>query len=85
MWDLIDPDGDFGFSRLHGRVASNIGIEEFRRGARWRLAVKGASLKGGVAAGEQIPLLIDELPMLAVLGPYSEEGIENSRCGGTAR
>jgi len=40
------------------------------------LAVKGASLKGGVLAGEQIPLLIDELPMLAALGPYSEEGIE---------
>jgi len=40
------------------------------------LAVKGASLKGGVIAGEQIPLLIDELPMLAALGPYTEEGIE---------
>jgi len=40
------------------------------------LAVKGASLKGGVIAGEQIPLVIDELPMLAALGPYSEEGIE---------
>src|SRR5258708_29810216 len=40
------------------------------------LAVKGASLKGGVIAGEQIPLVIDELPMLAALGPYTEEGIE---------
>jgi 3-phosphoshikimate 1-carboxyvinyltransferase len=40
------------------------------------LAVKGASLKGGVIAGEQIPLLIDELPMLAALGPYTEQGIE---------
>jgi 3-phosphoshikimate 1-carboxyvinyltransferase len=40
------------------------------------LAVKGSSLKGGVIAGEQIPLLIDELPMLAALGPYTEEGIE---------
>jgi 3-phosphoshikimate 1-carboxyvinyltransferase len=40
------------------------------------LSVKGASLKGGVIAGEQIPLLIDELPMLAALGPYTEEGIE---------
>ncbi len=27
-------------------------------------------------AGEQIPLVIDELPMLAALGPYTEEGIE---------
>ena len=40
------------------------------------LSVKGASLKGGMIAGEQIPLLIDELPMLAALGPYTEEGIE---------
>jgi 3-phosphoshikimate 1-carboxyvinyltransferase len=40
------------------------------------LAVKGALLKGGVIAGDQIPLMIDELPMLAALGPYTEEGIE---------
>ena len=40
------------------------------------LAVKGASLKGGVIEGETIPLVIDELPMLAALGPFTEEGIE---------
>ena len=40
------------------------------------IAVKGAQLKGGVIAGAEIPLLIDELPMLAVLGPFTEEGIE---------
>ena len=40
------------------------------------LAVKAASLKGGVIEGEQIPLVIDELPMLAALGPFTEEGIE---------
>src|SRR5437764_7385424 len=40
------------------------------------LAVKGGLLKGGVVAGERIPVLIDELPMLAALGPYTEEGIE---------
>ncbi len=40
------------------------------------LAIKGASLKGGVIAREQIPLVIDELPMLAALGPFTEEGIE---------
>ena len=40
------------------------------------LAVKGSSLKGGLIAGEKIPLVIDELPMLAALGPYTEEGIE---------
>ena len=40
------------------------------------LAVKGASLKGCVIAASRIPLVIDELPMLAALGPYTEEGIE---------
>lgn len=40
------------------------------------LAVKGASLKGGVIAGTRIPLVIDELPMLTALGPFTEEGIE---------
>jgi 3-phosphoshikimate 1-carboxyvinyltransferase len=40
------------------------------------LSVKGTSLKGGVVEKEQIPLVIDELPMLAALGPFTEEGIE---------
>jgi 3-phosphoshikimate 1-carboxyvinyltransferase len=40
------------------------------------LAVKAAALKGGVIEGDVIPLVIDELPMLTALGPYTEEGIE---------
>jgi 3-phosphoshikimate 1-carboxyvinyltransferase len=40
------------------------------------LAVKGAPLKGGIISGDLVPLLIDELPMLAALGPYTEQGIE---------
>ena len=40
------------------------------------LAVRGTSLRGGVIEKEQVPLVIDELPMLAALGPYTEEGIE---------
>jgi 3-phosphoshikimate 1-carboxyvinyltransferase len=40
------------------------------------LAVKGTLLKGGIIEKEQIPLVIDELPMLAALGPHTEEGIE---------
>jgi 3-phosphoshikimate 1-carboxyvinyltransferase len=40
------------------------------------LSVKGAKLKGGVIEGAQVPLVIDELPMLAALGPFTEEGIE---------
>jgi 3-phosphoshikimate 1-carboxyvinyltransferase len=45
------------------------------------LAVKGASLKGGVIEGDTIPLVIDELPMLAALGPFTEEGIEIRNAG----
>jgi len=40
------------------------------------LSIKGAKLRGGVISGDSVPLLIDELPMLAALGPYTEEGIE---------
>jgi 3-phosphoshikimate 1-carboxyvinyltransferase len=40
------------------------------------LSVKGAQLKGGLVSGDQVSLLIDELPMLAALGPFTEQGIE---------
>jgi 3-phosphoshikimate 1-carboxyvinyltransferase len=40
------------------------------------LAIKGGELKGGVIEGTQIPQVIDELPMLAALGPYTNDGIE---------
>jgi 3-phosphoshikimate 1-carboxyvinyltransferase len=40
------------------------------------LSIKGAQLKGGLISGDLVPLLIDELPMLAALGPYTEKGIE---------
>ena len=40
------------------------------------LSVKGAQLKGGLISGDLVSLLIDELPMLAALGPYTEQGIE---------
>ena len=33
-------------------------------------------MKGGVISGDTIALLIDELPMLAALGPFTEEGLE---------
>ena len=40
------------------------------------LAVKGAQLRGGLVSGDRVALLIDELPMLAALGPFTELGIE---------
>jgi 3-phosphoshikimate 1-carboxyvinyltransferase len=33
-------------------------------------------LKGGKISGQQVARMIDELPMLAALGPYTQEGIE---------
>jgi 3-phosphoshikimate 1-carboxyvinyltransferase len=52
-----------GLKSEHGEVVGN-------------LAIKSAELKGGVIEGEQIPQVIDELPMLAALGPYTKDGIE---------
>jgi 3-phosphoshikimate 1-carboxyvinyltransferase len=40
------------------------------------IAVRGANLKGGLISGDLVPLLIDELPMLAALAPFTDEGIE---------
>jgi 3-phosphoshikimate 1-carboxyvinyltransferase len=40
------------------------------------LLVRHASLAGGVIRGGQVSKLIDELPLLAALGPYTELGIE---------
>jgi len=59
-----------------GAAIQILGLKSAHEEVVGDLAVKGASLKGGVIAGDQIPLVIDELPMLAALGPYTEEGIE---------
>jgi 3-phosphoshikimate 1-carboxyvinyltransferase len=40
------------------------------------LAARSSSLAGGKISGAQVAEMIDELPMLAALGPYSEGGIE---------
>jgi 3-phosphoshikimate 1-carboxyvinyltransferase len=40
------------------------------------IAIRNEPLKGGVIEGEFIAQLIDELPAIAVLGPYTEQGIE---------
>ena len=38
--------------------------------------VQGAMWKGGVIAGADTPALIDEIPVLAAVAPYSENGLE---------
>jgi 3-phosphoshikimate 1-carboxyvinyltransferase len=40
------------------------------------IAIRHEPLKGGVIEGDAIAQLIDELPAIAVLGPYTEQGIE---------
>jgi 3-phosphoshikimate 1-carboxyvinyltransferase len=40
------------------------------------LTVRHSPLAGGCISGPQVPEMIDELPMLAALGPYTEKGIE---------
>jgi 3-phosphoshikimate 1-carboxyvinyltransferase len=40
------------------------------------VCIRHEPLKGGVIEGEVIAQLIDELPAIAVLGPFTEDGIE---------
>lgn len=40
------------------------------------VAVRHSHLVGGAISGAQVAEMIDELPMLAALGPYTEQGIE---------
>lgn len=40
------------------------------------ISVHYSSLAGGVISGAAVAEMIDELPMLAALGPYTEKGIE---------
>jgi 3-phosphoshikimate 1-carboxyvinyltransferase len=40
------------------------------------VSVRQAALEGGMVAGNQVAEMIDELPMLAALGPFTEKGIE---------
>jgi 3-phosphoshikimate 1-carboxyvinyltransferase len=40
------------------------------------VTVRNAPLSGGVIRGETVAQVIDELPMLAALGPYTEQGVE---------
>ena len=40
------------------------------------VSVRYAPIEGGTICGSQVAEMIDELPMLAALGPYTEKGIE---------
>jgi 3-phosphoshikimate 1-carboxyvinyltransferase len=40
------------------------------------ISVRHAELGGGTISGREVAEMIDELPMLAALGPFTEKGIE---------
>jgi len=40
------------------------------------IAIRHAELAGGTISAESVATMIDELPMLAALGPYTQQGIE---------
>jgi 3-phosphoshikimate 1-carboxyvinyltransferase len=64
------------FVKQMGAAVSIVNLETRHGELVGDLSIKGATLKGGVISGDLVALLIDELPMLAALGPYTEEGIE---------
>jgi len=41
-----------------------------------RIQGNGGALSGGAVEGELVPALIDELPLLAALAPFTEDGVE---------
>jgi 3-phosphoshikimate 1-carboxyvinyltransferase len=51
-------------------------IEEHHGELVGTIEAQGASWKGGVIAGGDTAALIDEIPVLAAVAPYSENGIE---------
>jgi 3-phosphoshikimate 1-carboxyvinyltransferase len=45
------------------------------------ISARYAPLSGGAIEGETVAQLIDELPMIAALGPYTEQGVEIRNAG----
>lgn len=63
---LTAMGGRIQFLQVEQHHSELIGTIQFQAG----------KLKGAKISGAQIPGLIDELPVLAAIGPYTEEGIE---------
>jgi 3-phosphoshikimate 1-carboxyvinyltransferase len=64
------------FFQSMGAAVSIVNLQAAQGEVVGDIAIKGADLKGGVISGDLVPLLIDELPMLAALAPFTEQGIE---------
>jgi 3-phosphoshikimate 1-carboxyvinyltransferase len=59
-----------------GASISLVSVREVAGELMGDIGVQSSRLEGGEIAGPQIAQLIDELPMLAALAPYTEKGIE---------
>jgi len=59
-----------------GCQLSVLNLEEYHGELVGTVAVKGAELKGTTIAGALTAALIDELPVLAAIAPYTTDGIE---------
>ncbi len=64
------------FFQSMGAAVSIVNLQAAHGEVVGDIAIKGANLKGGLISGELVPLLIDELPMLAALAPFTKQGIE---------
>lgn len=59
-----------------GAVISLLSVREAAGELVGDIAIRHSPIEGGVIEGDEVAQLIDELPMLAALGPYTEKGIE---------
>ncbi|HLX00145.1 MAG TPA: 3-phosphoshikimate 1-carboxyvinyltransferase [Candidatus Acidoferrales bacterium] len=59
-----------------GATISLLSVREVAGELVGDIAIRHSPLEGGVIEGDQVAQLIDELPMLAALGPYTERGVE---------
>jgi 3-phosphoshikimate 1-carboxyvinyltransferase len=59
-----------------GAPISLVNVEMHHGELSGDIAIRHAPLAGGVISGPLVAQLIDELPMLAALGPFTEQGIE---------
>jgi 3-phosphoshikimate 1-carboxyvinyltransferase len=59
-----------------GATISLLSVREVAGELVGDIAIRNSPLEGGVIEGDQVAQLIDELPMLAALGPYTERGVE---------
>jgi 3-phosphoshikimate 1-carboxyvinyltransferase len=59
-----------------GAPISLVNVEMHHGELSGDISIRQAPLAGGVISGPLVAQLIDELPMLAALGPFTEQGIE---------